>query len=214
MNSDDDGFFSRWSRRKAQARQGESMPEPVTRRAPDLAPPNGPMVAPTGTVPSPSEDTEAAPALTPNPAATGVGAPPPTLEEVQALTPDADFRRFVARDVSPEVRNAAVKKLFADPHFNVVDMLDVYMDDYSKPSPLDAADLAKMVSAQFLKLVDDPEDDKKTADDAADDASPPATEDTRAEDAAAPEETHDDDADLQLQPDHPPGPQSPGPGAG
>ena len=40
------------------------------------------------------------------------------------------------------------------------------------------------------------------------------TEATRAPDAAEPEETHDDHADLQLQPDHAPGPQGPGPGAG
>ncbi|MFZ2824455.1 DUF3306 domain-containing protein, partial [Hydrogenophaga sp.] len=154
--------------------------------------------------------------------------PPPTLEDTQSLTPASDFSRFVAKDVPAEVRNAAVKKLFADPHFNVMDGLDIYIDDYSKPSPLSAADMAKMVSAQFLKLVDDPEDPDKSKDQKppvataaeapATDASaepPPATEDTRAPDAAEPEETpHDDHADLQLQPDHAPGPQGPGPGAG
>ena len=49
-----------------------------------------------------------------------------------------------------------MKKLFADPHFNVMDGLDIYIDDYSKPSPLSKAQMAKMVGAQFLKLVDDP----------------------------------------------------------
>jgi hypothetical protein len=38
--------------------------------------------------------------------------------------------------VAPEVKNAAFKKLFADPHFNVMDGLDIYIDDYSKPDPL------------------------------------------------------------------------------
>jgi hypothetical protein len=33
------------------------------------------------------------------------------------------------------VRNAALKKLFTDPHFNVMDGLDVYIDDYGKPDP-------------------------------------------------------------------------------
>jgi hypothetical protein len=41
-----------------------------------------------------------------------------------------------ARDVAPEVKNAAIKKLFADPHFNVMDGLDTYIDDYSKPDPI------------------------------------------------------------------------------
>lgn len=209
--SDDDSFFSRWSRRKAQVRGGEVVAEPV---------PAAPAVVAAVAVPA------AAPVVSEPPVAEAQVPPPPTLEDAQALTPASDFSRFVAKGVSPEVRNAAVKKLFADPHFNVMDGLDIYIDDYSKPSPLSAADMAKMVSAQFLKLVDDPEDkDKKplaadpaavpeaTASDRS--AEPlPATEDTRAPDAAEPEETHDDHADLQLQPDHAPGPQGPGPGAG
>jgi hypothetical protein len=32
------------------------------------------------------------------------------------------------------VKNAAMKKLFADPHFNVMDRLDIYIDDYSSPT--------------------------------------------------------------------------------
>lgn len=209
--SDDDSFFSRWSRRKAQVRSGEPVAEPV---------PAAPAVVAAVAVPA------AVPEASDPPVVEAAPAPPlPTLEDTQALTPASDFSRFVAKGVSPEVRNAAVKKLFADPHFNVMDGLDIYIDDYSKPSPLSAADMAKMVSAQFLKLVDDPEDQDKdrkppvagapeaTATDASVEP-PPATEDTRAPDAAEPEETHDDHADLQLQPDHAPGPQGPGPGAG
>ena len=195
-----DSFFSRWSRRKAQERAGMAVPAeaPVTVAKAPAAPPVGAPAAPA----PPAVATEPAP-------------PPPTLEDTQALTPASDFSRFVAKDVSPEVRNAAVKKLFADPHFNVMDGLDIYIDDYSKPSPLSAADMAKMVSAQFLKLVDDPEEHKqKQAEAVAQAATPAATEHTRAPDAAAPTETHDDHADLQLQPDHAPGPQGPGPGAG
>ncbi|MGS5086023.1 DUF3306 domain-containing protein [Hydrogenophaga sp. A37] len=208
MSASDDSFFSRWSRRKALVRSGEVVAEPVP-PVPAVA------VAEPAAVPVASD----APVVETAP-------PPPTLEDTLALTPASDFSRFVAKGVSPEVRNAAVKKLFADPHFNVMDGLDIYIDDYSKPSPLSAADMAKMVSAQFLKLVDDPEDKNKKPLAAGPAAGPeaaasaisaeplPATEDTRALDAAEPEETHDDHADLQLQPDHAPGPQGPGPGAG
>lgn len=213
MNTpDNDNFFSRWSRRKVQVKSGETVPESV---------PAAPAVV-AAVVPPLSGPVEGNPAVE-----TAEAIPPPTIEDTQALTPASDFSRFVAQGVSPEVRNAAVKKLFADPHFNVMDGLDIYIDDYSKPSPLSAADMAQMVSAQFLKLVDDPDDKKKPeaprpelpvaqAPAEAPGAEPlQATEDTRASDASEPEETsHDDHADLQLQPDHAPGPQSPGPGAG
>ncbi|EWS57631.1 hypothetical protein Y695_04792 [Hydrogenophaga sp. T4] len=140
------------------------------------------------------------------------------------LSLDGDFKPFVARGVPADVRNAAVKKLFTDPHYNVMDGLDIYIDDYSKPSPLSAAEMAKMVGAQFLKLVDDPNEVKipAPAPVVADQEHAAEPEEAQAPQAGAPEpvaqpepqETHDDHADLQLQPDHAPEPPSPGPGAG
>ena len=63
-------------------------------------------------------------------------APAPTLEQVEQLTADSDFTPFVARGVDETVRRAAMKKLFADPRFNVMDGLDTYIDDYNKFEPL------------------------------------------------------------------------------
>lgn len=208
MANDDDNFFSRWSRRKVQVRTGEPLPAdpppPVVVVAPaTVALPGTPVASVAPVVAEPAE-------------------PPPalTLEDVARLTPESDYSAFVARSVSPDVRNAAVKKLFTDPHYNIMDGLDIYIDDYSKPSPLSAADMAKMVGAQFLKLVDDPNEPKPVAT-----ATPqpitepqtePPTEVAQAEpeaeealpddnnDTPVPEtpDTHDDHADLQLQPDH------------
>ncbi len=48
------------------------------------------------------------------------------------------------------LKRSALKKLFADPHFNVMDGLDVYIDDYSKPDPLPAAMLAQLRQAQKI----------------------------------------------------------------
>lgn len=79
----------------------------------------------------------------------------PTLEDVAGLQADSDFRPFVSRGIAPAIKNAAMKKLFADPHFNVMDGLDIYIDDYSIPSPLSEQDLKKMVAAQFIKLVEE-----------------------------------------------------------
>ena len=68
--------------------------------------------------------------------------PPPTLDDVAQLTADSDYSRFVRSDVDDGVKRAAMKKLFADPHFNVMDGLDVYIDDYNKPDPLPGVDAA------------------------------------------------------------------------
>ena len=66
----------------------------------------------------------------------------------------------MASNVGPEVRNAAMKKLFADPHFNVMDGLDIYIDDYSISEPIPEAMLRQMTSAKFLKIFDDEEEDE------------------------------------------------------
>ncbi len=75
-----------------------------------------------------------------------------SLDDVAALTKDSDFTPFMAREVGPEVRNAAMKKLFADPHFNVMDGLDTYIDDYSIADPIPQAMLRQMIGAKFLNL--------------------------------------------------------------
>jgi hypothetical protein len=143
--------------------------------------------------------------------------PPPTLADVQSLTPESDFTRFAAPDVSPDVKNAAMKKLFSDPHFNVMDGLDVYIDDYGKPDPIPASMLKQLASAQFLKLFDEDEEDvkkKEAGREVADDA-PAQTVAQSGTDGApevAPTDTHAD-PDLRLQQDDAPGPRGPGEGA-
>lgn len=218
-DEDDSNFFSRWSRRKVKVRSGEALPPepPVVQPAAPAAPVAAAVVAPTPAPQAQEPAPEAPPVL--------------TLEDVARLTPESDYSAFVARGVPSDVRNAAVKKLFTDPHYNVMDGLDIYIDDYSKPSPLSVAEMAKMVGAQFLKLVDDPEDKPKAAVPPAHDAPAPSELHTAVDEspvgASEPvasdpdidpvpdsQKTHDDHADLQLQPDHAPGPQGPGRGAG
>ncbi len=152
MNSaDGDGFLARWSRRKVQVRQGEAAPEPA------------PVVAPT--VPAVTSEpglpkaAVAAPAVPPPQPATDARPPAPTLDDVAQLSRTSDFRRFVAADVDPGVKNAALKKLFADPHFNVMDGLDTYIDDYGKPDPIPAAMLRQMVQSKALGLFADEDQD-------------------------------------------------------
>ena len=139
-----DGFLGRWSRRKQEVREGKPVQDP--------APPVPQAPEPTAvkaTAPLAAQPASA-------PALPEASAPPlPTLQDAQSLSIDSDFKPFASRAVAPEVRNAAMKKLFTDPHFNVMDGLDIYIDDYTQPDPLPAAMLKQMASAQFMGLVEE-----------------------------------------------------------
>ena len=76
--------------------------------------------------------------------------PAPQLPPVESLTPESDYRAFFHPKVNEDVRRAALKKLFSDPRFNVMDGLDTYIDDYSKTEPIPPAMMAMMKSAQDI----------------------------------------------------------------
>lgn len=195
--SDDSGFLSRWSRRKLQARQGVALDEAPARPSEPaaIAPEPATALAPAPAVtPAPVDVAPPSEAAAPSPAA-------PTMADVQALTRESDFSRFVSPGVDGEVKNAALKKLFSDPHFNVMDGLDTYIDDYSKPDPLPLSSVRKMAQAAFLGLIEaEPtsapegtQPDPTTAQ-----APKPAVVEIADAGAATPEP--DEDADLRLQP--------------
>jgi hypothetical protein len=193
--SEDDGFLSRWSRRKAQARQGVALDE-LSPSEPAAVVPSAVKVEPTVSLPAQSVDTAVPPEHV-EPAKP----PPPTLADVAKLTRESDFSRFVAPGVDGQVKNAALQKLFTDPHFNVMDGLDIYIDDYNKPDPLPLASIRKMAQAAFLGLVEA----TPPAAAAPDPAHPPTAQapksaevDAAAQVAAIPEP--DENADLRLQP--------------
>ena len=191
-----DGFLGRWAQRKADARQGKPLVEPeLPVKAPRASAPLSPATA--GLVAAPDlsgPDTQA------QTDADAVTQPPPlTLQDADALVQDSDFKPFIARGVDPAVRNAAMKKLFTDPHYNVMDRLDIYIDDYSQADPLPLSMLRKMASAQFLNLVDEEPDT----------SAPVVTEGASITDTTTRQEDHAH-TDLRLQPDHAPG--EPGPG--
>lgn len=153
--STDEGFLTRWSRRKTAARAGLPVPaeEPASPHS-DAEP----------TMPTTHDGQPAAPSMpSTSPAPAGDEPPLPTLQDVERLTPESDFRPFVRPQVAPEVRNAALRRLFADPHFNQMDGLDVYIDDYSQPNPLPAELARRMVAAQFMRLFEEPKGEDATA---------------------------------------------------
>ena len=71
----------------------------------------------------------------------------PTLADVSGLLADADYSRFIAADVDRVVHHAAMKKLFAEPGFSVMDELDIYIADYNIASPVSAVMLAGFAHA-------------------------------------------------------------------
>lgn len=74
------------------------------------------------------------------------------------LTPDSDFGQFLRQEVSEEIRRKALKTLFADPQFNVMDGLDIYIDDYSISEPIPPEMLAALNQAKMLFETPDAED--------------------------------------------------------
>jgi hypothetical protein len=128
-----DGFLNRWSKRKAGKQD-------------DL-------------VEQPKEAVQ-----TPAPISTDEEAKPPvSLEDVEKIDRfDPDFSAFMKSDVDPAVQQAAMKKMFTDPHFNVMDGLDIYIGDYSKPDPLPPGMLERMVQSDMLNLFRKTEDATNT----------------------------------------------------
>ena len=155
-----EGFLGRWSQRKLAVREGRPVKDvdghvdPAAASALPAKPDEG-LARSDTRLQQPLAEVRKTDPLSP---ATDAPQPAPlSMQDVAALNAESDFTPFVARAVAPEVRNAAMKKLFADPHFNVMDGLDIYIDDYSIPDPLPASMLRKMVGAKFLKLFDDEE---------------------------------------------------------
>ena len=97
------------------------------------------------------------------------------LPALDTLRPDSDFRPFMRAGVDPATRGAALKRLFGDPHFNRMDGLDIYIDDYGKPDPIPAAMLRMLEQSRSLGLFRDdepgPETDSRTREPA--DGGPP-----------------------------------------
>ena len=138
----DEIFLSRWSRLKARSRQGEEAPPPAAPASPAVP----------------------AAAIPPQPAREEAPLPP-----VESLTGDSDFTPFMKEGVDPNLRRQALRTLLHDPRFNVMDGLDVYIDDYSKPDPLPAGWLEQLNQVARLGEYHEPEPEEEAA------GSPPAS---------------------------------------
>lgn len=100
---------------------------------------------------------QAAPAA---PAAEAAPAPA-ELPPLDSLNLESDFKNFMQAKVEESMKRAALKKLFSDPRFNVMDGLDVYIEDYSKGETLSPEMVATLEHAKATLLGPKPEEVKE-----------------------------------------------------
>jgi Protein of unknown function (DUF3306) len=193
-NPPEGSFFGRWSQRKVQARVGSDKNENENTIDQKIVENYSKSVAEKLNNSRPESENKLENVDKKNiDVNTAPPAPPsPSLDDVAKLTVDSDYSAFAARSVDPGVHNAAMRKLFsANPHFNVMDGLDVYIDDYSVGEPIPKSMLRQMVQARSLGLLDDDLEDQDL----------PSSADAPTALAANDTGPIHENADLQLQRD-------------
>jgi len=124
------GFsLRRWSQRKLDAGRAAQVTSPEVAAGELRA-----EASPNAVVPAPLAPTVPAEALPP----------------VEELTFDSNFSAFLRPEVDERVKRAALKQLFRDPRFNVMDGLDTYIDDYSKPDPIPPEMFAQLLHGRYI----------------------------------------------------------------
>ena len=147
------GFLSRWSKRKLAASLAAAS-EPAAAEAGATAHAAARVVADPAAEPPASVAREAQ-----DRAAIEAALPP-----VEDLTLASDFTAFLKEEVSESLRRQALKKLFADPHFNQMDGLDIYIDDYSIADPIPPSMMEKLKHArEWLSETEAPVDESVQA---------------------------------------------------
>ncbi|GAB4181927.1 MAG: hypothetical protein Fur0039_26660 [Rhodocyclaceae bacterium] len=84
------------------------------------------------------------------PAAAPGAAPEAPLPPPESLDFSSDYTAFLGAKVEESVKRAALGKLFRSAHFNEMDGLDVYIDDYSRSDPVPPEMLARLNQASEL----------------------------------------------------------------
>ena len=117
MGPDDGLTLSRWSRLKRRGGETSGAPSSEVSTAPDLA-------------------GEAKAATLPLPTAEAGNVAELSLPELSSISLVEDFTPFMQAKIPQALRQQALKALFKEPHFNVMDGLDTYIDDYTVFEPI------------------------------------------------------------------------------
>ena len=129
-NATPEGFsLKRWSRRKLDAARAEATE----------AVPTTPSLATAAVLPAATVATAPVEPTTPSAVEDA-----PSLPPIESLTTESDYSAFMQPKVDEALKRAALKKLFTDPHFNVMDGLDIYIGDYTQSDPMPEGMLEKL----------------------------------------------------------------------
>jgi len=131
-------FVSRWSRRKIEARKTEEKPA-------EPKPSSEPAVS---AVPA---DAAAAPPGAPAPREL------PPLESLKGLA--SEYTEFLRPGVDENLRRSALKKLFADPHFENFERFEAYCEDFTKGEAIPLAILKTLEHAKGLLFDEEKKED-------------------------------------------------------
>ena len=127
MRPDDGLTLSRWSRLKRRGGETAGAPSSEVSTAPALA-------------------GEAKAATLPLPTAEAASVAELSLPELSSISLVEDFTPFMQAKVPQAIRQQALKALFKEPHFNVMDGLDTYIDDYTVFEPITPEVMAALSS--------------------------------------------------------------------
>ena len=93
---------------------------------------------------------------------------PPELPPLDKLTPQSEFSGFMHPKVEDALRRAALKKLFADPHFNIPDPYEAYSGDWTVGEAIPDEMLATLNQARTLLFTPKEKEQAQAADEVKD----------------------------------------------
>jgi len=149
------GFLSRWSQRKVEAKEAPVM-ETVVQLEPDVET-NSITLVPEGVEEiMPQEEQDALIA---------------SLPDIETLTDQSDFSGFLKKGVPEELKKMALRKLWrSNPIFANLDGLNDYDEDFTKIVPLAAGvadELMKLMKENTRQPIEEEEEEEEVLEDAA-----------------------------------------------
>lgn len=166
----DESFFSRWNRRKTEAKSGtaateeESSLSTLENSQPEIRVQEEPATLSEISQNIPTEETEYDEVVVLS---------DEDMPDIETLNEESDFSQFLSEGVSDELRNKALRKLFHLPEFNIRDGLNDYDEDFSQIPKLSQA-----LAGQVRQWVEEQKEDFNTALNNEDSSEPAKSEDT------------------------------------
>lgn len=151
MPNENEGFVSRWSRRKQQVAKEQEIKDVSDNLNAEEALVEEEVVDPEQLK---AEKLEALNKLTDE-----------DMPDVETLNEDSDFSGFMSTSVSEGLRRMALKKLFMGKSYNFRDGLDEYDDDYTKfekmPSNMVTSDMKHMIEVEAKRKREKEEEEER-----------------------------------------------------